>query len=174
MRVAEGEQTIAGDQGNHRIGTTATAMHARHGLENTVHIQLITVGRALQLMRQDVEQDFGIGIGIDVATIQPEHLALELLGVGQVAVVPENDTEGRVHVKRLRLGKVVGRTGCRIAHMADTPVTRERAHIAGAENVAHQPRALVQVKGIAFSRCNAQPRPGRDAEAPSGRRKATG
>ena len=86
-------------------------------------------------------------------TIQPEHLVLKLIGVGQIAVMPENDTEGRVHVKRLGLGKVRGRTGRWIAHMADTPVTGERSHIACAENITHQPRALLQVKGIAFSRC---------------------
>ena len=86
--------------------------------------------------------------------IHAEHLVLELLGIGQVAVVAKNDAEGRIHVERLRLGKVVGRTGGRVADMADAPVTGQRTHVAGAENVADQPRPLVQMKGIAFRRCN--------------------
>ena len=85
-------------------------------------------------------------------TIQTEHLFLQLLGVGQVAVVAEHDAEGRVHVERLRLGKVVGGTGSRVAHVADAHHARQGAHVAGTEDVAHQAGALVHVEGIFFCR----------------------
>jgi hypothetical protein len=37
----------------------------------------------LQLVREDVEQDLRIGVGVDVAAIVLEHLAPQRLGVDQ-------------------------------------------------------------------------------------------
>ena len=81
-----------------------------------------------------------------MAPVLAEQLALELLRVGEVAVVPEHDAEGRVDVQRLRLGRVLGGTGGRVAAVGDAGVAHERAHVAGAEDVAHEPAALVHVE----------------------------
>ncbi len=42
-----------------------------------------------------------------MAAVETEHLPLQLLGVGQVAIVAKHDAEWRIDVKGLRLGKVV-------------------------------------------------------------------
>jgi len=52
-------------------------------------------------MRQDIEQHFRVGIGIDVTAVILEHLDLELFPVGQVAVMRKRDAEWRIDVKRL-------------------------------------------------------------------------
>ena len=62
---------------------------------------MIALGSGLQFVRQCIEQHFRIGVGIDVPQVLAEHLLLEFFGVGQVAVVPENDPEWRVDIKRL-------------------------------------------------------------------------
>ena len=81
-----------------------------------------------------------------MAQVLAEQLALELLGVGEVAVVPEHDAERRIDVERLRLGGVLGGTGGGIATVGDADVAHEGAHVAGAEHVAHQAAALVHVE----------------------------
>ena len=45
------------------------------------------VSEALKLMREHVQQNLGIGTGVDVPQVLPEHLLLQRIGVGQVAVV---------------------------------------------------------------------------------------
>ena len=67
----------------------------------------------------------------------------------------EHDTERGIDVKRLRLGKIVGRTRRRVAHVTDAQITFQGAHVAGAKDVAHQTRPLVQVESVALRRGNA-------------------
>ena len=50
-------------------------------------------------MGQHVEQHLGVGIGVDVPAVHAEHLVLQEVGVGQVAVVAEDDAEGRIDVE---------------------------------------------------------------------------
>ena len=69
---------------------------------------------ALQLVREHVEQHFGVGAGVDVAPVVADQHFRELGGVGQVAVVREADAVRRVDVERLRLGGGVA-AGGRIA-----------------------------------------------------------
>jgi hypothetical protein len=122
-------------------------MHAADGPEDRGRIQRVRARRFLQLVRQHVEQHLGIGVGIDVAQVLPEQVALELIGVGQVAVVPQHDAKGRVDVERLRLGGVFRRPRGGIAAMRDAGLALKIAHVARAEHVAHQPAALLHVEG---------------------------
>lgn len=63
--------------------------------------------------------------------IQLEELLLQLFRVGQITVMRQHQTKGRVDVERLRLGKVIGRAGGWVAAMRNAPVTRQRPHITG-------------------------------------------
>jgi hypothetical protein len=83
---------------------------AGDGLEQVIGLQPQAF-LGLQLMCKHIEEHFGIGLGIDVAPILDEQLALELGRVDQVAVVGQRDPEGRVDVKRLRLGRTLGAGG---------------------------------------------------------------
>jgi hypothetical protein len=98
---------------------------------------------ALNFVRQHVEQDFGIALGVDVAVVGVEQLGLERVGIGQVAVVHQHDAKGRVHVKGLRLFLAEG-IACRgVAHLAQAAVAGQRTHVAGAKHIAHHALGLV-------------------------------
>jgi hypothetical protein len=131
-------------------------VHARDCLEQRGRIELQAGGRQLQLVREHVQQHFAVGIGVDVAAVDPEHLVLQLLPVGQVAVVREDDPERRVHVERLCLGFARRRTGRRIADLADAEGAGQAAHVARAEHVAHHAVRLVHVEIAAVRRRDAR------------------
>jgi len=86
-----------------------------------------------------------------VAQILTEQVFLQLLGVGEIAVVAEDNTERRIDVERLRprqrkkrsppWDNVHGRSPC---YPADT-------HVAGAEHISHQAVGLVHVEGITLA-----------------------
>ena len=79
-------------------------MDAGHGGEDRIGIEPVAARGIGKLMRQHIEQHFGIGIGIDVAPVIEEQFALEFVGVGQIAVVPQHHPERGIHVERLRFG----------------------------------------------------------------------
>ena len=79
-----------------------------------------------------------------------EQLALELFGVGEIAVVAEHDAERRIHVQRLRFRRILSRAGGGIAAVCDADVAEQLAHVACAEHVAHEAAALVHVKRAAL------------------------
>ncbi len=85
-----------------RVGAAHASMQRRDRAEYRRRIERVARGTFLKLVRQHVQQDFRIRIGVDVAAIDAEHLTLQLFRVGQIAVVPERDAEGRIDVKRLR------------------------------------------------------------------------
>ncbi len=84
-----------------------------------------------------------------------EQLVFEFGGVGEVAVVRQHDAEGRVDVKRLRLGRILSRAGGRIAHVGQATGATQIAHVAGAKDIAHQARAFVHVEHVVLDRANA-------------------
>ncbi len=128
-------------------------MHAGDGLEDVVRGERVAL-LDLQLVGQDVEQDFRIRIGVDVAAVVLVHLAAQRLGVDEVAVVAERDAVGRVDVEGLGLGRAL-RSCRRITAVADADAAAQLEHVRGAEYVAHQPRALVQAQALAVDRGDA-------------------
>jgi hypothetical protein len=109
-RIAEREHAIAGDLGDHGIGAAHPSMDLGNRLEDGVRVELLTHRSRLQFVGQHVEQHFGIGLGVDVPAVAPEHVVLQLLGIGQVAVVDQRDPEGRVDIERLGLFGIAGRS----------------------------------------------------------------
>ena len=103
QRITEGQQAVAGDLGHTGIGATRPAMQRGHRLEDGVRIQRHAPRPVVQLVRQHVQQHFGIRIGVDVPTVTLEELLLERLGVGEVAVVGQGDAERSVHIEGLGL-----------------------------------------------------------------------
>ena len=69
MRIAKRQQAVARNLRNDGVGSLHAAMHGIHGAEDRGFIQRYPVGLALQFMRQDIEQDLGIRVRIDVAAI---------------------------------------------------------------------------------------------------------
>ena len=44
--IAEGQQAVAGDQGDDGVGAAAATMDAGHGVEDAVHIEFVAVEAA--------------------------------------------------------------------------------------------------------------------------------
>jgi hypothetical protein len=147
VRIAECDHAVAEHHRHDRVTADTTRMRAGDRFENMIRRQRAAI-LDLQLVREHVEQHFGIGIGVDVAAIVLEHLAAQRLGVDQVAVVRERDAERRVHVQRLRLGGTFG-TGGRITAMTDADAAAQRQHAVAIEHVAHEAAALVQAQAVA-------------------------
>ena len=144
--IAKRDQPAAGDQGHDRIGAAAAPVHARHRREDGFGVEPRVMRRALELQGQHIQQDLGIGIGVDVAEIELEELALQRLAVREIAVVRERDAERRIDVERLRL-ELGGRAARgRIAAVADADMAQEIAHVARAKDVADVAARLVHVK----------------------------
>ena len=141
--VAKRQHALPCDQGNHGVRALDAPVHLAYRREDRLHIQRLPPGGVLEFMRQHVEQHFGIAIGVDVAVVHGGKFRFERVGVGQVAVVHQHDAKGRVHVKRLRLFFAEGITRRRVAHLAQTAITRQRPHIAGTEHVFDHALGLV-------------------------------
>ncbi|MNF30238.1 hypothetical protein D3C84_109660 [compost metagenome] len=140
--VAETDDAVTGDHRHHRITTNAALMYLADRGEDVFlgRLQLAALG---QLVSEDVEQHFRVGVGVDVTQVGFVDLLGQLLDVGQVAVVRQGDAVGRVDVERLRLGRA-GTAGGGIAHMADTHVADQALHMALMKDVAHQAIVLAQ------------------------------
>ena len=104
--IAEGKQPVTRDQHDHRVRALAAPMHAGHRGKDRIEIETEALGCRLHFVRQHVEQHLGIRTGVDVPPVETEHLFLQLLGVGQVAVVRKHQAKRRIDVERLRLGRI--------------------------------------------------------------------
>ena len=143
-RIAEGHQTIVANHRHHRIRAAHPAVGSGDVVEDNFRRrpQLLL---PLNLMRENIEQRLRIRMRVDMAQIAGINGADKLIGIGEIAVVRERDAVGRVHIKRLRLGRA-GRARGRVAHMADAIIADEALHLALAENIAHETVVLVQKK----------------------------
>ena len=148
--VAERQQAVARDHRHHRICAVTALMHAGHRRKDVFGSRRYCL--ICSAPCQHIEQHFRIGIGVDVAQIFHEQLLLQFFGIGQVAVMAEHNSEWRIHIEWLRLVVIHRRTGSRITHMRNPRVSGKRTHVAGAEHVAHQTVALVQMKGAPVQR----------------------
>jgi hypothetical protein len=70
-----------------------------------IGVQRQVIGLRLEFVGEDIEQDLGIGVGVDVPTILAEQIAFQRVGVRQVAVVCETDAIRGIDVEGLRLGR---------------------------------------------------------------------
>src|SRR3546814_10780404 len=60
----------------------------------------------------------------------------------------EGNAERCIDIKRLRLVDAVAGTRRGITDLAQAAIARQRAHVAGAKHVAHQPMGLVHIKKL--------------------------
>ena len=145
-RVAEGEQAVAGDHGDRGVRALDPLVHVRDGLEDLVGVELDARDLRLQLGGEHVEQQLGVARRVHVPAVDVEQVVGELTRVREVAVVHEDDAVGRVDVERLRL-LLAGCGALRgVAHVAEAHLAEQRAHVAGAERLAHLALGLVDVE----------------------------
>src|SRR3989344_650925 len=146
VRVAEGEYAVARDQHGDSIGAAAAPVHGGHGAEQVIRRET-QLRHGLQLVRENIEQDLGIRIGVDVAQVLAVQLVLQLIGIREITVVRQRQAIGGVHVKRLGLGRGIAARGG-IAHVADAHVALEAEHVALLEHVAHLAVVLAQMDAL--------------------------
>ena len=149
--VAEAEDAEARDHGHGGIAPAAASMDPGHGAEQVAVVDA-QFPLDLQLMGEDVEQDLRVRLGVDVAQVLHEEVALQVLGVGEIAVVGQDDSVGGIDVEGLGLGGTGRAAGGGIAHMAYAHVALELDHVAGAKDIAHQTGILAQVELVALGR----------------------
>src|SRR6516164_4851413 len=123
VRVAETENSMADDHGDHRIATAAAAVDR---IQCREHIRGgdACAADALQLGGEDVQQHLRIGGGVQVPAILADEDLRELGGVGEVAVVAKADAVGCIDVEGLCLGSVVAARR-RVAHVAYAGIALE-------------------------------------------------
>ena len=143
VRVAERQQAAPGDQCHHGVGASHALVHAGDGGEHRVRGELGVARGLPQLVRQHAQQHLGIALGVDVAVVGGKQFGLERRRVGQVAVVHQHQAERGADVEGLRLFLAVGTAGGRVTHLAQPGGAGQRAHVAGAEHVAHHAPGLV-------------------------------
>jgi hypothetical protein len=124
-------------------------MHPRHRAEDILLVDP-QLALELELMGKDVEQDLGIRRGVEVAKIFDEEVALEILGIREVAVVGKHDAVGRIDVEGLSLGRA-GRAGGGVTDMADTHVAAQLDHVARTEDIPRKTVVLAQMELVALT-----------------------
>ena len=76
-------------------------MYSFDGIEDLLR-RRPAVGPSLQLMRKDIQQYFRVGVRIEMPPVFAGEQPGEFIIVGQITVVSQADTVGRIDVKRLR------------------------------------------------------------------------
>ena len=137
---------MASNQRHHRVRTAHALVHFSDSSKHISWGEWHALCGFFKLVRQHIEQHFRIALGINMAMVCHKQLRLQRVRVGQIAVVHEHDPKRRVNIKRLRLF-FAERIACSwITHLAQTAITRQRAHIAGAEHVFDHALGFVHEK----------------------------
>ena len=134
---------------NHRHAGISAANLAVGGgdrRKNVVCFQRI-VAEVVQLAGEDIEQDFGIRGGVDVAAFFFKQLFTQLVSVSQVTVVRQRNAVRRVDVERLCLGGA-GAASRRVTNVTNTHIALHTLHMASFKNVAHQTVRLTQTETV--------------------------
>lgn len=105
------------------------------------------MAEVIQLAGENIEQNFRIGGGVDVAAFFFKQLFTQLVSVGQVTVMRQRNAIRRVNVERLSLGGA-GAASRRVTDVADPHVALHTLHVASLKNIAHQPVCLTQAEAI--------------------------
>jgi hypothetical protein len=101
----------------------------------------------MQLVRQYVQQYFGVRIGTQMAAVIANQKLGQLIVIGQISVVSKTDTIGRIDVERLRLTRPGSSCG-RIANVANTDVALETHHVPASKYVPHETIALALFQSV--------------------------
>ena len=154
--IPKRQHSMASDQGNGCIGALNTLMQGCDRIKQLIGGQITAGDLGLNLCREHIDQHLRITGGVGVASIHLEQILLQLMGVGQIAVMNKADAIGGVHIKGLHL--LFSRRGppCGVAHMADAGITEQLAHIARPEGFPNTPPLLVHMEGVSVHRDDAR------------------
>ena len=92
-RVAKRHHPVAEDQRHHRVTADTAPVDAGHRVEDRVLVEREPVA-VRELAGEDVEEDLGVRLGVQVPQLVAKHLLGQLPGVDQIAVVRQRDAVG--------------------------------------------------------------------------------
>ena len=97
-----------------------------HGLDGAKDLfgAWMAVRAFLEFVREDIEQDLGIGCRTEMTAIFANEVLGQFVVIGQVAVMREANAVGRIDVEGLRFRRL-GAAGRRIANVANANVALE-------------------------------------------------
>ena len=133
--VAEGEQTVVGDQCDDGVGALDATVDRGDGTEDALRREVGRAGGGLQLGGEDIEQQFGVTGGVDVPTVAVAQFLGDLTGVRQVAVVHQGDAVRGVDVEGLLLLLGGRRATGGVADVAEADVAEQGTHVPGAHDL---------------------------------------
>ena len=111
-------------------------MHGGNRPENIVGLGF-KLAQLLELVGEHVKQHFGIRIGVQMTQVGAENFGAQLGGIGQVAVMCQGYTVGRIDVKGLgqcSTGTALGG----VANMAKAKGAEQLGHVLAAKDVPDQ------------------------------------
>ena len=115
-------------------------MHGGNRSENIVSFGF-KLAQPLEFMGEHVKQHLGIRIGIQMAQVGAENFGAKLGGIGQVAVMCQGYTVGRIDVKGLGQCST-GTALSGVANMAKAKGAEQLGHVLAAKDVPDQALAL--------------------------------
>jgi len=146
IRIPKSNDSNTDDQGNHRVAAFTALMNGLDRVENLLG-RWATVRPALQFVRKDIEQHFGIGTRAQMAAVFLGKQFCQFVVVGQVAVVTQADAVRRIDIERLCFGCLCT-TGCRVTNVANANVTGQAQHVTLVEHVANKAVALALAHAV--------------------------
>ena len=144
VRIAETENAMPDDHRNDRITSAAAAIDGVDGCEYVGGSDPRSTD-ALQLGREDVQQHFRVGSGVEMPPVLTNDHLGKLGGIGEIAVVRQTDAIGRIDVEGLCFRSTFA-SGRRIADVSDARVPFELQHVLLLKYVAHQSTALAHIQ----------------------------
>ena len=164
MGIPKGHESNAIDEVDAGVSTLAGRQYLGNGREHLLLANAVgqgisataTAGGCLlglvgHALGEDVQEKLGITFGVDVAHHPVSHEALQLLRVGQVAVVRDADAKRVVGVEGLGL-RTAGRSGRGVPHMTQTDVAAQFRHVMGLEDVLDKAVGLAEVEAAVVGR----------------------
>ena len=144
VRIPESQNSLATDECDCRVGPFALSHDGFYRSEDVFGRQFL---RVLVAKRdgEDIQEDFGIGIGIEVVVLPLHQFLPQLIGVSEVAVVRERDAERSRNEKRLCL-EFAAAARRRIPNVADAHGALQALERFVVEDVADHAVALLQME----------------------------
>ncbi len=134
------------NQRDRRVRPLNSFVHSADRIEHLLGAERQPGHALLKLVREHIQQQLRVGVRVQVAPIDIVELGRQLTSVGQIAVVHEDQTVGRIHIERLRLFLIRGCATRGVAHMPEPDMAEQGTHVAGTIRLAHLPASLHHVE----------------------------
>ena len=131
-------------------------MQSVHSRKDCIGVKRKTRYSPLQFVGKHIEQDFRVGLGINMSSVTTVHIVLQFGRIGKISVVTKNNAKGGIDIKRLGFFGAHSASGCRVANMPNAHLAKKVTHVAGSKDIAHKSRSPRHKNAFSLGRCNAR------------------